>query len=192
MQLLKQRSSSCKRPGEGEGVAVLTHRGAGRHPPTASASCPAPPRAPLPRCAPTPPAGGNPAHLSMIGQSGPCLVPTGQCSCSFLGRARPSRPRIPARPRGHPPPLPAPPPAQRPAPLGAWERCCLPGAPGVDKAREGHRLSVPQSGCFSPQTPSHLCEWRGARIRLPSIRPLWDTGAALARAGNTRQALHPS
>lgn len=95
-----------------------------------------PPRAPRPRCAPTPPSGGSPAHLAVIGQSGPCLVPTGQRPCPFLGRARPSRPRIPARPRGHlPPPQPspprsAPPPAQCPSPLGAWERCCLPGAPG--------------------------------------------------------------
>lgn len=111
------------------------------------------PRVPRPRCAPTPPA-GSPSHLAMIGRNRPCLVPTGQRSCPFLGRARPSRQRIPARPRGHQPPPPRPAPSLTLRAASGKDAAYL--APlGTEGAQKGHQLVVPQSRCFSPQTPGH-------------------------------------
>lgn len=194
VQLLKQRSSPCKRSGEGGGRRAHSPRGW-----EPSAVCvrqlSGAPRAPRPRCAPTPPSGGSPAHLAMIGQSGPCLVPTGQCSCPFLGGARPSRPRIPARPRGRrPPPPPCPAPSPTPRALGAWERCCLPGAPGYRRHEKDAGSQCPRVGAFPFRRLGGSLE-RVARGQSCASRAsaLYGTlEAALARARNTRYTPHPS
>lgn len=148
MQLLKQRSSPCKRPGENGGRRAHSPRG--RAPSAVRVrQLSGAPRAPRPRCASTPPSGGSPSHLAVIGQSGPCLVPTGPRSCPFLGCTRPSRPRIPARPRGRrPPPPPRPAPSPTPRALGAWERRCLPGAPGYRRHEKDAGSQYPRVGAF--------------------------------------------
>lgn len=128
---------------------------------------PRPPRAP-PAMSSYPARRGSPSHLAMIGWNKLSLVPTGQRSCPFLGRARPSRQRIPERPRGHQHP---PPPRPQPnAPRREWEGCCLPCAP---RAQKRHQLVVPQSGRFSPQTPGHWGTARGQSSppdHPPSVR----------------------
>lgn len=136
---------------------------------------PRPPRAPRapPAMRSHPARQGSPSHLTMIGRNRPCFVLIGQRSCPFLGRARPSRQRIPARPRGHQPPSPPrPAPSLTPRAVSRRDAAYL-APPGTEGAQKGHQLVVPQSGRFSPQTPGH---WEMARGQIvspdhpPSVR----------------------
>lgn len=149
---------------------------------------PRPPRAP-PAMRSYPARRGSPSHLAMIGWNRPCLVPTGQRSCPFLSRARPSRQRIPVRPRGHQPPPPRPQPND---PRREWEGCCLPCSPGYRRGAERTpACSVPEWALL-PSDSGSLGNGAEPERASRSSAVCETLGAALARAGNTRQALHPS
>lgn len=128
------------------------------------------PRAPRPRCAPTPPAGAAPP-------TSPRLARTGRASSPLAGvPARPSAapdPRARAFLRGHvatsPPPCPAPSLTPRAAS----------GRDATYLAHPGDREVAGRTpACSAPEwasSPLRLLvtgEWRGARVRLPIIRPL--------------------
>lgn len=179
---------------------MLTHRGAGRHPPSASASCPAPsaraPPAmrshPALRGKPRPPRrdwperavpGAHwPASLPVPGTR-PALAPAHSCEATWPPAPPPNPPR-PAPPRPQPN-------AHRRWARGRDAACqALPGREGTSRAPA--RSASEWALFFPPQTLDHLGEWRGARVSASGASALYGTpGAALARAGNTRHFYTP-